>query len=324
YFWRNENGDMDLFMEDAAVVDLLPLYLDDYIQRAEREAGRSFDECLSEDFGPIRTEQMIKLPLRSFIRHDYYNLILRPTGLNQCASLVPRVAGGRPTGSLKLYRRDPRHHLTDDEMRRFGAQERYLAEVLDHPATRQPHDLVNDALLVATLKGELQWVSDQARQLLYLAFSSRWHQHSSDLPHLLRNLLKKLSHLSSGRDTQGLPQAVVTTPHGRFVFKARLMNSTTGQENMAAIRIEHHRPHPLRVLEALRDMRLPPQQSETFYWLSQGCSEQDIARRMQISINTVVYHRRQLYARFGAANRKELLAQLEHMIRAAPASSVTG
>src|SRR5690606_62722 len=115
YFWRNENGDMDLVVEDAAVVDLLPLYLEDYSQRAEREAGRSFDDCLSEDFGPIRTEQMIKLPLRSFIRHDYYHLILRPTGLNQCASLVPRVAGGRPTGSLKLYRRDPRHHFTDDE-----------------------------------------------------------------------------------------------------------------------------------------------------------------------------------------------------------------
>lgn len=317
YFWRNENGATDLFMDDQAVIDLLPLYMDDYIQKAEREAGRSFEEGLREDFGPIRTEQMIKLPLRRFLRHDYYNLILRPMGLNQCASLVPRLAGGRPTGALKLYRHDPRHHFTDDEMRLFGAQERFLAEVLDHTATSTVHeqDLVNDAILIATLDGELQWISDQARQILSLAFSSRWHQHSSNLPGMLRFLLKKLSHLSSGRDVQGLPHTTVTTPHGRFVFKARLMVSTTGQDNVASIRIEHHRSRHLRVLEALRDMRLPPQQSETFYWLSQGFSEQDIAQRMQISINTVVYHRRQLYARFGAANRRELLSQLDLAIQ---------
>ena len=315
YFWRNEHGATDLFMDDQAVIDLLPLYMDDYIQKAEREAGRSFEEGLREDFGPIRTEQMIKLPLRQFLRHDYYNLILRPMGLNQCASLVPRLAGGRPTGALKLYRRDPRHHFTDDEMRLFGAQERYLADVLDHTAAGHEQDLVNDAILVATLDGELQWISDQARQILSLAFSSRWHQHSSNLPGMLRFLLKKLSQLSNGREAQGLPHAAITTPHGRFVFKARLMVSTTGQDNVAGIRVEHHRPRHLRVLEALRDMRLPPQQSETFYWLSQGFSEQDIAQRMQISINTVVYHRRQLYARFGAANRRELLSQLDLAIQ---------
>ena len=323
YFWRNENGDTDLFMEDQAVVDLLPLYMDDYIQKAEREAGRSFEEGLREDFGPVRTEQMIKLPLRRFLRHDYYNLILRPLGLNQCISLVPRLAGGLPTGSLKLYRRDPRHHFTDEEMRLFGAQERYLAEVLQHtrPAGNE-QDLINDAILVATLDGELQWISDQARQIMHLAFSSRWHQHSSDLPGMLRFLLKKLSQLSNGRDIQGLPQTSITTPHGRFVFKARLMVSTTGQDNVAGIRIEHHRPRHLRILEALRDMHLPPQQSETFYWLSQGFSEQDIAQRMQISINTVVYHRRQLYARFGAANRGELLSHLDQEIHRSAAMPV--
>ncbi|MEZ5606742.1 MAG: helix-turn-helix transcriptional regulator [Burkholderiaceae bacterium] len=58
-------------------------------------------------------------------------------------------------------------------------------------------------------------------------------------------------------------------------------------------------------------------QAELAWWLARGLPESRIAERMGISVNTVVYHRRQLYTRMGVVRRDELLAALG-VARSAP------
>jgi DNA-binding CsgD family transcriptional regulator len=77
-----------------------------------------------------------------------------------------------------------------------------------------------------------------------------------------------------------------------------------------ALHITRRMARGARLLSALQALGLPRRQQELAWWLARGLSESQIAERMGISANTVVYHRRQLYMRMGAASREDLLAAL--------------
>jgi DNA-binding CsgD family transcriptional regulator len=77
-----------------------------------------------------------------------------------------------------------------------------------------------------------------------------------------------------------------------------------------ALHITRRMARGARLLSALQALGLPRRQQELAWWLARGLSESQIAERMGISANTVVYHRRQLYNRLGLQGRQELLGSL--------------
>jgi DNA-binding CsgD family transcriptional regulator len=106
------------------------------------------------------------------------------------------------------------------------------------------------------------------------------------------------------------------SPWGRFSFRAYILDATpenvgdqisTGNHIAAyGITVTHDVPVALRLIEAISKASLTSRQTEICYWLARGWSHQQIAERCGISINTAIYHRRQIYAQFNANNRKEL------------------
>ena len=96
YFHLGTDQRLESYMEAPDVQAMVPLYLDPRMQQDERRVARTYEQAALQEFGPQTTEQLIKVPWAEFVRSDFYNVLLRPTGLDDCVSLMPGwPAGGR-------------------------------------------------------------------------------------------------------------------------------------------------------------------------------------------------------------------------------------
>jgi DNA-binding CsgD family transcriptional regulator len=318
YFHPGADQRLESYMEAADVQAMVPLYLDPRMQQDERRVARTYEQAAQQEFGPQTKEQLIKVPWAEFVRSDFYNVLLHPIGLDDCVSLMPRLAGGRPVGSLKLYRRRSAVDFRPAELRELGRLERFLAQALE-PKSAPAHDETEaqgSEMLVTTAEGRLLWMSARAERLLAQAFGSHRRPGPSQLPDRLKLLLQQLRWIRSGRETDALPKIEVRNALGLFTIRACLLQPATAVASAAAagdavgIQITKHVSRSVRLLEALRRSPLPPRQAEIGYWIARGSTEADIAARLNLSPHTVVYHRRQLHASMGTANRSELVARL--------------
>ena len=229
-----------------------------------------------------------------------------------------RLAGGRPVGSLKLYRRRSTVGFRAEELRELARLERFLAQALQPKALPADDDTEaqGSEMLVTTWDGRPLWMSGRAQALMAQAFGSEWRPRHSQLPDPLQLLLQRLRWIRSGRETDAMPQIIVRNVHGLFTIRACLLQSVPGIARAAAtddavgIQISLRVSRSVRLLEALRRSPLPPRQAEIGYWIARGLTEAEIAARMNISAHTVVYHRRQLHASMGTTHRSELVARL--------------
>jgi DNA-binding CsgD family transcriptional regulator len=311
YFSLDAEGRLDASMEAPEIQAVLPLYFSEHMQRCERQVARTFADAVHTDFGPRTAAQLMTVPLREFQRNDYYGLMLRPLQIDDCVSLIPRLSRFHVTGALKLYRRSPRQPFQREELREFARLERFLALALEQrpPPPEIESDTRDNAMMVASASGQVQWLSPQAPKLLMLAFGASGYQHPT-LPEPLRLMLHNLQAVLRADERAEAPQYECRNVHGRFSFRAYQLQAGDGPGAAVGIQICHHVPRALRVLQALRRLDLPPRQSETCYWLVRGLPETQIAARLRVSHHTVVSHRRQLYARLGVQGRQGLIDHL--------------
>ncbi len=311
YFSLDETGALDASMETPEVQALMPLYFSDHLQQCERQVARSFAEAVHTDFGPRNTQQLMTVPLREFQRNDYYNLLLKPLQIDDCISLMPRVSRFNVTGALKLYRRSRQHPFSKQDLRELGRLERFLAVALE----RRPSlpslesDSRDNVMLVVASDGRVLWTSPQATHLLMLAFGVQQYQHGQ-LPDFLQPLLRQFKAVLRRDAEAEVPHCELHNAHGRFCFRAYQLQASDGHGGAIGLHVTHQVPRPLRLLQALRVLDMPPRQSETCFWLARGLPETQIAARLRISRHTVVSHRRQLYERLNVNDRQGLLDRL--------------
>ena len=310
YLHVNAEQQLEAYMQDPDVQAIVPIWLDEHMQRHEREVARNFTDAVRCEFGPQLKEQLMTIPWRQFQRSDYYNVLLRPLSLQDCVSLIPRLPNGGPVGVFKFYRRSELFSFQRTHLAELARLEPFLAQALrSRPEPETGTDTLGSAQLVTAIDGRLLWLSERAAPLLALAFGSRWRARS-ELPDALKAVLSQLRRIQRGDDTDRLPQLEVRNAAGRFTIAAKLLWAAAGDERTVGFHLEHRIPRPLRALTALRGLALPPRQMTVAYWLAQGLAEPAIAARMGISHNTVVYHRRELYGRLGVGHRHELLGLL--------------
>lgn len=310
YFHPGAEGRLESFMEAPDVQAMVPLYLDARMQRDERRVSRSYAQAALCEFGPQNRDRLTKVPWSEFIRSDFYNLLLRPIGLDDCVGLMPRPAdGAAPTGSLKFYRYARPVSFGDDELQGLAQLERFIALALTPSGGSAAQDMeaMGSEMLVATPAGRLLWMSARGEAWMAAAFGSHWRR-GAQLPEALRLLLQRLAWVRLGHEVAP-PCLEIRNAHGLFAIRAcHLQAATAGEPDAVGFQIQHHASRALRLLEALRPFS--PRQAEVGYWIARGLSEAEIARRTHLSLHTVVYHRRQLHERLGTQNRKELLARL--------------
>jgi DNA-binding CsgD family transcriptional regulator len=310
YYHLDERGSPQLWTEDAAVLSMLPFYLSEDMQAAERAVTKPFERAVREDFGPKTRTELSTIPWHQFEKSDYFNLLLRPLEIHDCVSLILRQPGRPPTGALKFYRRSRRAEFRREELTELTRLEPFLASAL-RPHAAFAADLNESserALVVTTLAGQPLWMSSPAKALLLRAFGKP----SGDdpvLPEPLRRALALLRSRPNGGEAAP-PHVAWRGPHGSFVAEARLLEPSNGCSPAVAIELTQRTPRRLRLLRRLAQLQLPARQFEIACWLTSGCSETKIAAELGVSLNTLVYHRRRLYERLAVHSRRELLVWL--------------
>ncbi|MDX3907771.1 MAG: helix-turn-helix transcriptional regulator [Pigmentiphaga sp.] len=312
YFYVGDDGGLEAHMEDPGVGAAVPEHFDPRILRSESEVFhntlRQPSDISRHGQGARTLGQMLKTRHAELLRSDYYNVVMRPARVADwlCLPLsTPRHPG---IGILFLFRPPGARPFGPEEVATLTRLEAHLACALQ-PGDRYADDgeVHSQGLLVATPQGRPLWISPEAEALMPQAFGWRWRR-SADLPPVLQSLLQRLA--PKKETPLAPPQLELRNAQGWFSLRAMRLAAAAGQDNAVGITITRRMARGIRLLSTLHELDLPRRQYELAYWLARGLSESQIAQRMGISSNTVVYHRRQLYNRLGAGNRTDLLAQL--------------
>ncbi|CAN7413269.1 helix-turn-helix transcriptional regulator [Acidovorax sp. LjRoot66] len=290
-------------------------YFDARILRSERQvlvrSPRDFGEVVRHEHGPRLMREQMAVPLTELLRSDYYDAVMRPTGAKDYMSLVLRTAQGVGLAVIHLFRDASAPDFTPQDAALLARLEAHLARALQQgERDAQGSEVHSQGVLVATPQGRLMWISPEAEALMPLAFGWGWRR-GAQLPPALQELLRRLN--AQQPVEMSLPAMELFTAQGWFSLRATHLTPAPQERQdrqAVALHITRRVAHGVRLLSALQTLGLPQRQHELAWWLARGLPESQIAQRMGISLNTAVYHRRQLYNRLGVMGRDELLAQI--------------
>ena len=316
------DGALQTYVEDPGIHARQTDYFDPHILRSERQVFhcslRDLGHSVHLETGPLLLEQLLKVPHAQMLRSDFYNVVLRPSHVTDWATLVLH-AGGERVGTLILYRQGSSPPFTRHELDVLAPLLPALAHVLQPGhLDAGDSDVLGCGLLIVTDQARPQWISPEAEALLQQAFGWRWRGMAGTLPEPLQELVRRLNAPALLADALPVPQLHLNNAQGWFSLHATRMADVTHaprSRRAVALHITRRVARGARLLSALRALDLPQRQQELAWWLARGLSESQIAQRMGISINTAVYHRRQVYNRLGVTDRPQLLRMLE---RSAP------
>ena len=170
-------------------------------------------------------------------------------------------------------------------------------------------------LIILDRHGKLVHISPQGRRLLFLAAYPRisWTSLGSggeDVPPSLVALCTNLGHVFRGETAQP-PVLHLQNAWGKFVFRAYWMDDNPyAAEALVGVTVRHEEPLPLALMRAMKTERLSAKQKEVILLLARGDSHQEIARQMNVSLNTANYHMKQVYDKLDAHDRSEVLQKL--------------
>lgn len=313
YMYRADGEELAVHMEAPVAQSVVADYFDARILRSERQvllrSSRDFADAVRYERGPQLREQLMRVPMPELRRSDFYNVVMRPMGFEDCMSLVLRTPHGQGIGTLKFYREAASPAFGPADAALLARLEPVLAQILEgggeQAAATGDGEVHGQGMLIATPQGRLLWMSPEAEALLPLAFGWRWRRGAA-LPHELHELVQRMQ---AGSVLQW-PSRELRTVHGHFSMRATPMKAATGMGQAVRIYVTRRVPREARLQTLLQAQGLSQRQQELAYWLALGLSESQVAQRMHISANTVVYHRRQLYNSLGLQDRGELLAWL--------------
>ncbi|MCC2673689.1 MAG: LuxR family transcriptional regulator [Ramlibacter sp.] len=311
YMHPEAGGGIATYMETAEAENVMPLFFDHQMQREVLRLTRGYEEAAAHEHGPVPTLQLIKTSWSTFERSDFFNLVLRPAGMLDCVSLMPRLQNGTPVGALKLYRSTRRSPFDAEELDALARLEPFLALALapGAGATAEDMEAIGTEMVVASPEGRLLWMTARAQEWMALAFGHRWRRRA-ELPEAVGLVVQRLQWIRQGLPVADPPELQVRTARGRFTLRACVLTPAEEGQQALGVHITWEVSREVRLLEALRGLGLPARQAEVAYLLARERTEQQIAGQTGLSLNTVVYHRRQLYARLEVSSRKELLARL--------------
>lgn len=255
----------------------------------------------------------------------YCRDVLQPLDIAHFLYAVVRHQG-RPLGQLSLYRGfgEPPFRATDEQA--LASVLHYLGQALaepaaagapgaqgaPHPAAAEaappsapalPDEALEDGLAVLDAQGHELYADAHWPRLVRLAHQdaispSGAMAERDSLPRFVAGV-----HQALRRAAAGAPAVHrVDTHWGRFVFRRHLLSSPAGAEAVA-LRVTRHGASPVRLAQGAAALGLTTQQREVAVLAAQGHRNAEIARRLDLSVNTVGYHLKQVFARLGVHER---------------------
>ena len=314
YMWLGPNGPVDAWFNVPEVGQYLPLYAERYFRRVETDVWATTDEAFATQFGPHLLHQVLRIPTATYYRHEIYNEIFRPSNVHTFIRLLVRD-GGKPAGTFSISRGVNERAFDENDLRVVRRLEPFIkhALVVRERETAQPRDDVADAvedesgLLIVDLAGRICSASPSALHLLTLAQGSRL---ASPVLHAgLMHMIRRLEHTLRGQPALAVPVWTTTNAWGQFVARSYWLNAPNA-ELQIGVHLQRRIPRRLRMLANLHRQCLPPRQEQVALLLVSGSSEDQVARALGLTRNTVVYHRRQIYNRLEVDSRAGLIGKL--------------
>lgn len=308
FFWVDAQGEVTrLYAEKMPPPEIARAY---FSSLNHEDAGHRFRDRLLEQ---VRGEE----PVREIIADEtlqqtsFYRDVLQPLGAHRRLYGVV-MRNGAPLGQLSLYR--------DASMPSFSAKEReivvaacrYLAMTDDKATAVLGADAYRDsgigALLICGRDGRIMNASGSGYAMLAQASGCPINRQTvaDELELSGRALLRQVLAEQAARvnhvDARATGTLATTNEWG--LFRLRAYNAD-GPIGVLIDRFEHLL---VRLVDAMPRHDLSVQQREVLLLLARGHTHAAIAEQLELSVNTVDYHVKQLFSKLGAHSRHEAIA----------------
>lgn len=308
FFWVDAGGDMThMYAEKMLPAEVTARYFKQHYE----SAVHAFRERVLAQArkGELVRETAVDAATQA---SDYYREVLAPLGAHRTLHAIVQERG-TPLGQLSLYRAPGAPAFGSGERDIVAAACRYLLQALRNGNTpsageAQYRESGQAALLVCNRAGPVQQASGRGHALLAQASGCRINRYTivGELEQaglaLLRRLLSGTAADDSGED--GMRNLQVVNEWGAFRLRAYPLGEGFG------VLIERYEHLLVRLVDAMRALRLSAQQREVALWLARGYTNPQVARALGVSLNTASYHVKQLFAKIDAHDRAEVIARI--------------
>lgn len=324
YFATDSQGEVtNIYDEHPDAESVIPVYTGQFFNRQEREVFVGWRPV--QDFRTaVDFDHLMTVDRSRFLRHGFYNEVLRPVGFFYGAHVNLRQ-GSSFKGYLQLKRKRSDGRFSSTELRRIDRISRFISHTLDAKAPEHEEALfspeVSDqGLVIANADGDIEHISRAARRMLYLSCSpslpglgrsvariDTWR-----LPAPLVRLCKAVSAIAQNILVPEPPSYVTRNTWGEFRFHAYLLEPSRNDVSnpLIGLSISKYEPIAGRVLAAVEPFKLTTRQIQTCVLLAKGLTAAEIAARLGVRESTVISHRKEIYGRVNVKNRAELLSRL--------------
>ncbi len=308
-FWVDSHFEMTgLYAERLLPPEAMARYYEKHYQHAVSGFPAAFAARVRAG-DPVSTHKVTKLELAS----EYFRDVLARLDAYQILYGVLRD-GTVPIGQLSFYRgaRDPEFGRRDLNVLRGLL--RYLAaglrpQPLSAAATEQA-DVVEEWLGVVDPDGRaVSAPPDWSRLVRMLAMGDVAPRTAHDEARVVTTFLRALATQTDGGDRARGHHVDLQrrSPWGYFRIRGyRLPDANGPGRDYVGLLIGRKEPRALALARGTGASALSPQQREVALLLAEGNSNQEIARALDLTLNTANYHVKQVFARLQVHNRDEV------------------
>jgi DNA-binding CsgD family transcriptional regulator len=314
FFWVDANGDMThMYAEKMLPAEVTGRYFRQHYESAVH-AFRERVLAQARKGEPARETVADAATLAS----DYYREVLEPLGAYRTLHAVVQERG-TPLGQLSLYRAQRAPAFGSGEREIVETACRYLLQALRATGAAgggaasngadQFRESGQAALLVCGHDGHVQQASGRGHALLAQASGCRINRYTivGELEQAGIALLRRLlagALADDALDDGPAHSLQVVNEWGAFRLRAYPLGEGFG------VLIERFEHLLVRLVDAMRALRLSAQQREVALLLARGMTNPQVARALGVSLNTASYHVKQLFAKLDAHDRAEVIARV--------------
>ena len=320
FFWVDAAGHMqNLIAERMLSAPKMRLYFEHFYSGGKYDFRDNF---LSRAGGG--TSVAISESDAAFRQSAYYNEILQELDAHHVLYGIVRDHG-TALGQLSLYRSKRDAGFSAHDRDALASIMHYVTHAVAAPAltgdaasakASEFIDSADDDVILVDAEGTILQASDSGKRLAVQAAGGTFSRDfvGTDSAEVRSILARVVAQIKRGSGTPSAPQLALSTHWGRILLRAYQLGDDNadaiGENSAYAIRIARQEPMILKFARALQTLDLPPQQHEVAMLLARGLSNLDIAAQMNVSVNTVAYHIKQLFAGLEAHGRAELIERV--------------
>lgn len=309
FFWVDDDGHItNMYAERMLAPTAMRRYFEHHYDAAEIAFRTRFRERSASGAWVVQVDAVAELK-----GTEYYEEVLKPLGADRILQGIVR-RDGRPLGQVSLYRSAARPRFSPTDREALSGLLRYLAHAvtMTPPAASQQTDFRDsgeDALAVCASDATIEVASPRCFALLAHAAGETLSRRAfgGALDRALHALLRRTAVMLCGDGAEGGNPAEFVTECEWGRYRLRGYPLGDGRFGVLVQRQEHLL---VSIADAMLALPLSAQQREAALLVARGFSNQQIATRMGVSINTASYHVKQLFAKLDVHDRAEAIATI--------------